>query len=164
MLRVNVDALAQALTRELRRALVQPPALAFTVEMNPGDLAVNSAYRSGRDRRGRVRVRKSVRFAAARALVGESALLAALRGRLEPLGGPVRVVLRCYWATPGTSGLGRGDVDGPIKGALDSLEEAGVFADDAQIDRIEVEKFVDPDRPRIEVEVWRSVQDSRPLE
>lgn len=150
----RIDRFSRDIAIAVARVLDSRPALVLTVDMNPGDLSVNSAYRAGRDRRGVTRVRKSKRYAAAQSLVGETALLELLERGLDPLRGAVRVRVRCYWADAGSTGLGLGDVDNPIKGILDALQAAGVFADDAQVIGVEVEKHVDPERPRVEVDVF----------
>lgn len=121
--------------------------LDLVIEMNPADLAVNAAFRSGKDRRGRTNVRKSDRYADARARVGEAAMLRALELGLEPFSGPVSVTLRTFW------GAREVDVDAPIKGALDALQDAGIYADDAQVITVLAVKARDPERPRIELEV-----------
>ena len=79
-------------------------------------------------------------------------------GDSEPLSGPLVLSLREFWPRRHRQGpavgLALGDVDGPLKGVLDALEDGGVFADDAQIVRLScIEKHVDFRNPRIEVEV-----------
>lgn len=128
----------------------------LTVSINPGDLRVNSAWRVGKDRRGKAVIYKSRLYKNARAIVGEAAMLRMVG--LLPLSGPLVLSLREFWPRQhregAAVGLALGDVDGPLKGVLDALEEGGVFADDAQIVRLkDVEKFIDAKNPRIEVSV-----------
>lgn len=47
----------------------------------------------------------------------------------------------------------RGDVDNFVKTVQDALQDAGVIADDCQIDSISAEKFLDKANPRIEFEL-----------
>lgn len=61
-------------------------------------------------------------------------------------GGPVRVSVRVFRAKKS------GDLEGFLKVLLDGLQ-GGFYVDDAQIVRIEAERFDDPERPRVEVEV-----------
>lgn len=128
----------------------------MTVSINPGDLRINAAFRVGKDGRGKAVIYKSRLYENARAIVGEAAMLRMV-GR-PPLSGPLVLSLREFWPRRhregAAIGLALGDVDGPLKGVLDALEEGDVFADDAQIVRLErIEKFVDAKHPRIEVSV-----------
>ncbi len=45
--------------------------------------------------------------------------------------------------------VNRGDLDNYVKTVLDAMQDAGLFADDSQIDRITGEKFIDRENPRI---------------
>ena len=45
----------------------------------------------------------------------------------------------------------RGDADNFLKSVQDALQDSGVIADDSQIDRATVEKFIDKENPRIEL-------------
>ena len=61
---------------------------------------------------------------------------------------PVRVVMTTWWPTR------RGDVDATSKAVLDSLQNGGAIANDAQVVELVARKGVDKDRPRIEVEIF----------
>jgi len=114
------------------------------INMNPADLAVNAAFRAGKNRRGGTSVRKSDRYAGARALVGEASLLRAMELGFETLTEPACVVLRWSWD-------GREpDVDAPIKGALDALQDAGILEDDRIVSTLVVIKS----RGEPALEVW----------
>lgn len=128
----------------------------LTVSINPGDLRVNGAWRAGESWGGDTVIYKSQKYENARAIVGEAAMLRMVG--FKPLSGPLVLSLRQFWARRHQQGpavgLAYGDVDGPLKGVLDALEDGGVFADDAQIVRLrDIEKHVDVKNPRIEVEV-----------
>jgi len=48
----------------------------------------------------------------------------------------------------------RRDIDNVCKGLLDGLQHAGVYDDDSQIDRLQIERgAVDKERPRVEVAI-----------
>ena len=70
-------------------------------------------------------------------------------GIAEPFAGDVAV--RMLWVRHRRSG----DVDSRIKAALDLLTAMGVWHDDAQVARLEVERSDDPTRaPGLYVDVW----------
>lgn len=91
------------------------------VEVPPGFLAVNRAYT-----RTRTGVRKSTRYAVGRARVAEALVLAADG---ETWTGPVSVRIRAVWAPGGPVG----DVDAPIKGVLDAIEDSGLITNDRDV-------------------------------
>ncbi len=74
-----------------------------------------------------------------------------------PMVGPVLVRMRTYWGSRhrqgAADGQARGDVDATCKAALDALEDAGVVANDAQVESLIATKHYDPKHPRIEVDV-----------
>jgi crossover junction endodeoxyribonuclease RusA len=63
------------------------------------------------------------------------------RGR-EPLSGRLELWMRLHFANKR-----RSDIDNRIKSALDAMSHAGAFMDDSQIDKLIVERVVDPDAP-----------------
>lgn len=63
------------------------------------------------------------------------AIHAALGGPPEPISGAVRVELT-WWPRDGRVA----DVDAYVKGALDALQTAAVYADDAQVEQLLVER------------------------
>lgn len=65
---------------------------------------------------------------------------------LQPLGGPLAVTLRLFRPQR------RGDIDGPVKALLDSLNRLA-WEDDSQIVELHVYRGDDKDDPRVEVEV-----------
>lgn len=77
----------------------------------------------------------------------QAALNAAARAAMDgkqPLSGDVAVGFQFYFKSR------RNDVDGPLKPSLDALQE-GVFANDRCVKQVFIEKFHDPERPRVEV-------------
>jgi len=54
---------------------------------------------------------------------------------------------------PGLEAFNRGDIDNFIKTVQDALQDAGVVADDAQIDSVSGVKLIDKNNPRIEIEL-----------
>ena len=134
-------------------------AFAIEVQMDPGRLAVNQSLEAVTGRGGRVMVRKTGRYRTARAVFGEAVMLQMAAEGLAPLVGPLSVTVRAFW--PRThregpaSGLALGDVEAPLKGVLDALEEGGLFADDAQVLEAKVSKRIDAKNPRLLVWVYR---------
>lgn len=69
------------------------------------------------------------------------------RGTTPTITGPVHVILTNYLPTTA------GDVDNYAKATLDAMQEAGIIANDRQVQRIEMVKKKDASRPRVEIEV-----------
>lgn len=134
-------------------------AFRIVVEMDPGRLAVNRAWRAVKRRDGSLGVAKSARYRTARAEFGEAVMLKAAAEGLKPLTGPLSATVVAFWPRTHREGpaLGTavGDVDAPLKGVLDGLEDGGIFADDAQVVQARIEKRIDPHHPRIVVWVYR---------
>ena len=117
-------------------------AVRFAVPYAP--VGVNATYRvSGRGGRGRM-----IKSPQALAYQGAVAAAArrAMRGRAI-LEGNLHV--RLWFVFPSN----RNDLDGPIKGTLDALQAGGLYLNDRQVVRLEVDKDRDPEAPRVEVEV-----------
>jgi Holliday junction resolvase RusA-like endonuclease len=80
----------------------------------------------------------------------------AMAGR-PAIAGPVSVELREYWPRrrhlDACPGLALGDVDAPIKEALDALRRAAVIDDDVQVRQVTASKLIDSKAPRIEIDV-----------
>lgn len=112
--------------------------IAFTV---PGKIArVNRLY--CRTRSGGVFKSQEARDATARVQV---AARMAMRGR-NPLTGALSLGLALYYANP------RQDIDSGLKTLLDAMQGI-VFADDAAVRRVVLEKNIDKAAPRVEVTV-----------
>ena len=112
-------------------------AIRFCVPVAP--VGVNATYRTGRGRWFKSpdaeAYRNALRVVAKRAMRGA-----------EPMTGEVEVRFLFAFATR------RNDIDGPVKGSLDALEGV-VVENDRQVGALKVRKIVDPDAPRVEVEV-----------
>lgn len=80
-----------------------------------------------------------------RAYKREAAVLGALQGSVA-IEGEVAVRLVVYMARRGC------DLDNRVKPTLDALTGVA-YADDAQVARLDVTRALDPDDPRVEVEV-----------
>lgn len=145
-------------------ALYLRPVVSATISGNPGDGAINAAYKPGVRRRKKVAGCKKATYAtlvktdrrdrfAARARM----VLRSARGeaKLLPL---VRLYCRVYWPRrrhlPGVESLAYGDVDACDKAILDAVEAAEIVDDDTRVDLMAVSKHVDPDNPRIEVRIY----------
>ena len=119
--------------------------LTACVEMHPGELGVNEAYRARaiRTRGGRwtAQFYSTKRFKRGKARISE--VIEHVRDG-HSFKGPVVVSISCQWArsrvTGPCAGLAMGDVDGPVKGILDALEESGLIEDDGQVVEIKVRK------------------------
>lgn len=48
-----------------------------------------------------------------------------------------------------------GDIDNYTKSVMDSMQDAKVLFNDAQVDSIAATKHIDKERPRVEFELWR---------
>ena len=118
--------------------------LSCTIHLPPGDLAVNRAWRVTQART----LVKSKLYRQSRKLVADELRDAADHAEW-PRGfrGEVRVRIEAYW--PGSLG----DVDAPIKGVLDALQQAGVVLDDKQICHVSCERLRDDADPRLVVHV-----------
>jgi crossover junction endodeoxyribonuclease RusA len=64
----------------------------------------------------------------------------ALRGNVEPFTQRLQLWMRLHFANKR-----RTDIDSRIKACLDALTHAKVYKDDSQIDKLTVERVVDPD-------------------
>jgi len=117
----------------------------FVVRIDPSRFHVNRAYRAGKTlREGKAIVYQGVKYASAKALLAEQAHLQWDR---PPLLEPVDVHICLFFKGA------QGDIDGPIKGILDALEDAEVYKSDAQVDGLSVFKFHKSPQPRVEIEV-----------
>lgn len=133
----------------------------LTVKIHPGKVRVNEAYKPRIGKKSKKPyTQKAAGYRSGQAIIGEAAMLHRMETGLTTLEGPVSVVLRFFWKDSHKSGpaeeLATGDVDGPVKGVLDSLEAGKVFHDDAQVQSLTVSKHVDPENPRIEIQVSSS--------
>lgn len=116
-------------------APTNPPAgLHITVPMPP---SVNALY--GVDSKGQkfllpeqVAFRKEV----------EGLVHIATRGNIAPMAGRIHLWLRLHFAN-----RRRTDISNRIKALEDSFTHAGVYKDDSQIDKLDVERVVDPGGP-----------------
>lgn len=128
------------------------------IDVPPGRFRVNKAWRAGKNWGGKPQVHLGDTYSTAKARLGEKAHLTLLRDfEGKPFGGPLCVSVFLYMPKKHQKGpakrLGLGDIDGPLKGILDALESAGIFKNDAQVAHLEVMKFLDPESPRVVVEV-----------
>lgn len=113
----------------------------FEVPVKP--IGVNETYRVVRfgKRAGLAKTQtakvyqEAIRLRARRAMRGE-----------HPHSRPVEVFLCFAFRTS------RSDIDGPVKSTLDAMNGI-VYLDDAQIQRLEIHRCTDRDRPRVEVRV-----------
>lgn len=122
-------------------------AVSFVVPGKP--CGVNATHTGGA--RPFVKSREARAFAAKVALMGT---LARRRAKWETTSGPVEVAIRVMFANE------RPDTDGPVKAILDALQTAtnrrigaGFIANDRQVRRYTVERFIDRKQPRVEVTV-----------
>lgn len=129
------------------------PRLSLFVGMDPGKLAVNRAWRAYRRRDGSLGVRKSQAYKGARAKLAEAVHLRMMRQGMEPLEGPLVLDVKVHWKREHqegpAQGLPMGDVDAPLKGILDALEDAGAYAEDAQVVSVCVSKAHSKSRPGV---------------
>jgi Holliday junction resolvase RusA-like endonuclease len=112
--------------------------------------------------------RQGARFTAPRTREYEARVRAVAQlANVQPLEGPVRLVLRFFRAT-----ARRCDVDNLSKSIQDALNGVA-YLDDSQIARLEVEKGIDRELPRVEIEVtllavapadFRAILGSKPRE
>lgn len=63
------------------------------------------------------------------------------------VGAPLALTARLFFARRS------GDIDNRVKPLLDALQYAGVFEDDALVSRIVLDRYLDRDNPRAEVEI-----------
>lgn len=118
-----------------------------TVDVPPGRFRVNKAYRRGKTWGGGASVHQGDTYADAKSILGEKAHLTWIAEcGAQQFQGPVAVRIVFRMDKPHRKGpakhLGYGDIDGPIKGVLDALEAAQVFANDAQVVELSVQKVV----------------------
>lgn len=73
--------------------------------------------------------------------------LKAQRGMRPTITGPCALSITAYLP------INLGDVDNYAKATLDALQEAGIIADDRQVQRMCISKAVDKLRPRTEITV-----------
>lgn len=93
----------------------------------------------------------------ARALVQEAAFDQVAAATAVSAAATLVVEIDSYWPQQrhldGAKDLAKGDVDGPLKLTLDALEKSGLIDDDARVVEVRARKFIDRDRPRIEMRV-----------
>jgi Holliday junction resolvase RusA-like endonuclease len=114
----------------------------FTLNIDPGQLRVNSRYMiSG----GRLVLSSRYRDAveAARLQVRQ----ACINGGWRTTAKPVRVMVITHWPTQ------RGDCDSTVKAVCDALQHGKAIANDSQIVELVARKSVDKQHPRLEVEM-----------
>lgn len=120
--------------------------LHFSVPVKP--IGVNRTYRVVRfgKRAGLTKTKEATAYQDAVKLYARRAM----KGQ-HPHARPVEVSLCFAFRTA------RSDIDGPVKSTLDAMQGI-VYLDDAQIQRLEVQRCVDRDRPRVEIQVryWTS--------
>jgi Holliday junction resolvase RusA-like endonuclease len=121
--------------------------ISFEVDLEPGHLRTNAARRATRAG-GRIVVHKTPEYREAQRRVRVAARRAADGWQLE---GPVHVhitttVRRLHRQGP-ANGLPFIDVDAVVKGVLDALEHAEIFANDAQVSLLTANKQHDADNP-----------------
>lgn len=86
---------------------------------------------------------RSYRTAVQAAVVGQ------LGWKSDPLSGRLTLAMRAWMPD-----RRRRDLDNLIKSSQDAMQEAGVYRDDSQIDKLTIERAgVDTTRPRLEVEI-----------
>ena len=73
--------------------------------------------------------------------------LFAQRGCTRTIFGPCDLSIRFFLPTAA------GDVDNYVKNTLDALQDAGIIANDRQVQRIEATKDKDRDHPRTEITI-----------
>ncbi len=135
--------------------------LAFTISGSPGDGGINGAYRTGKNGR-RFKTSTSRRFADRARIAAGNAHVVVGRPKVRVCS----VAIRSYWPRrrhlAGCTDLAMGDVDAPVKAVLDSLEAAGILEDDALVREVRASKYLDKDNPRIEVEVYWTLDGTAP--
>lgn len=137
--------------------------LRFSIECDPGELAINRAYaaRAFYDKdsdRWKGQLYGNGKWKTAKkGLVRK--LKRAHRGQ-PCMTGPLRVEIATFWPQQnrklGIPNIAKGDVDAPAKAILDCLEKAKVIVKDAQVVEYELRKepaFDSP--PRIEIVVCK---------
>lgn len=73
--------------------------------------------------------------------------LKAQRGTRPTITGPCALSIASYLSTT------NGDVDNYAKATLDALQEAGIIANDRQVQRMCISKAKDAKRPRVEINI-----------
>ena len=128
-----------------------PKSISFDVEMSPGDLRVNNAWRATnhRDSSG-MHMYKTPEYRRAQAKVRAAASAAADGWQLE---GAVHVHITVFCPRLHRKGAAEGlpmlDVDACVKGTLDALEDAGALGNDAQVMLLSSSKVYQPAAPGI---------------
>lgn len=132
----------------------------IVIEGNPGRLGINHAKKPALVA-GRARLvddgksRKAKRAAAA--AVQRSAFEQAEAAHAVSEAPTIIVEIDTYWERRrrlvGVDDLAIGDVDGPLKLTIDALEKAKVIDDDVRVIEVRGRKFLDRERPRIEMRV-----------
>ncbi len=120
-------------------------AVHFVAEGRP--ISTNATYRRGKGRR----LYKTPEATAWWARVQLAAKIA--MRRRKSLEGSLAVTLRFYFPN------GRSDVDGGIKPVLDAMQGL-VYGNDRAVRRLAVDAYVDPERPRVEVEAVEIAPDT----
>ena len=131
--------------------LTIPKSISFDVEMSPGDLRVNNAWRAVNDRDSSgMHMYKTPQYRQAQAKVRDAASAAADGWQLE---GPVHVHITVLCPRMHRTGPAEGlpllDVDACIKGTLDALEDSGALGNDAQVMLLSSSKVYQPAAPGI---------------
>lgn len=136
------------------------PVFTVVIDGNPGALAINNAKKAvvikGNarlvDTGPAKKAKAAAREAVFRAAMDQPELANAVQDAAHLI-----VEVDSYWAEqrhlPRSIGLAKGDVDGPLKLTIDALEGAKLIDDDARIVLVTARKFIDRDRPRIELRV-----------
>lgn len=102
------------------------------VNIPPGKIRVNKAW--GPSGNKKKPFRKLPKFSSAQSAIGQAANL----NRGDTFRGLVEVFIHAVWANDGHVG----DVDGPVKGILDALQQAEVFINDVQVVRVLATKAI----------------------
>lgn len=150
------------LEAELRALKLSLASQVFTVVIdgNPGELGINHAKKAAKVK-GVARLvdtgRSKKAKGKAKALVFRAALANPEAASTIQDAPRLIVEIDSYWPEQrhleGAVDLANGDVDGPLKLTIDSLEKAKLIDDDARVVEVRGRKFIDRANPRIEMRV-----------